>query len=193
MRNPSKVNDRPERGLDPELAWRMCSGALVAWAVAMALLSSSFGYDRDVIDMPVLTLTAALVLAGVAYFCLVPSLAADTSNAATTQWCQFAMVYRCCRTNCTAGFIRQRTNDRRRLSERYLWNGAVTANGFDPYQHAPRNVIDEGFSHPLSSLAVQSGNVLQRIGHAELTTIYPPFAQAAFAMAYALAPFSLNS
>ncbi len=77
--------------------------------------------------------------------------------------------------------------------QRYLWDGAVTASGHNPYRYAPSDVVRGGTSHSLADIADQSGIVLQRIGHGELTTIYPPIAQSAFAAAYLVAPFSLGA
>jgi hypothetical protein len=74
---------------------------------------------------------------------------------------------------------------------RYLWDGAVTAAGGDPYARAPADVA----AGPTDGLGFVVGpdaaRVLDRIGHAELSTIYPPVAQAAFALAHLIEPWSL--
>jgi len=78
--------------------------------------------------------------------------------------------------------------------QRYLWDGGVTASGLSPYPHAPGEVLAGTVQGPnagqLSALAARSGDVLSRINHPALTTIYPPVAQGAFAASYAIAPFS---
>jgi len=81
---------------------------------------------------------------------------------------------------------------------RYLWDGALLAHGFNPYNHSPAAVL-RGLSDPASAvppgileLARQSGEVLTRINFPELCTIYPGTAQAAFALAHWLGPFDVN-
>jgi len=78
--------------------------------------------------------------------------------------------------------------------QRYLWDGAVTASGLNPYRHAPSDVlagtVQGSDGDKLSALFARSGDVLSSINHPALTTIYPPAAQGAFAAAYAIAPFS---
>ncbi|KKK62877.1 hypothetical protein LCGC14_2999930, partial [marine sediment metagenome] len=76
---------------------------------------------------------------------------------------------------------------------RYLWDGAVTANGVNPYAHAPRNVADGQVDNPTLKRLAQSGRgTLEGVNHPELRTIYPPAAQSAFALAYWIAPFDLT-
>jgi hypothetical protein len=78
---------------------------------------------------------------------------------------------------------------------RYLWDGAVLAHGMNPYRWSPEDVIQgEGERIPdrLGVLAGESGNVIHRINHPWLRTIYPPVAQAAFALAHIIRPWSLE-
>ena len=76
---------------------------------------------------------------------------------------------------------------------RYLWDGAVTANGVNPYAHAPRNVADGQVDNPTLKRLAQSGRgTLEGVNHSELRTIYPPAAQGAFALAYWITPFDLT-
>lgn len=89
-------------------------------------------------------------------------------------------------------------------SYRYLWDGAVTANGIDPYAYAPADVATDGlFSavHPdagtrdferLQALAETHAVEHSRINYPFVSTIYPPLAQAAFAAAHWIDPFGLT-
>lgn len=76
---------------------------------------------------------------------------------------------------------------------RYLWDGAVLANGFNPYAFSPAEVLAGDAPAGLLALAQGSGGLLDRIGHGELRTIYPPLAQAAFALAHKIAPWDLTA
>lgn len=81
---------------------------------------------------------------------------------------------------------------------RYLWDGAVTANGLSPYRVAPvlldrknRNDRELMELKPYwvlcdHSLALQEA--VFRIHYPELTTIYPPVSQAVFAVGHLVTP-----
>ena len=63
---------------------------------------------------------------------------------------------------------------------RYLFDGAMTANGHNPYSHAPRTVLEGTRDHvpdDVRALGARSGVVGHRINHARLRTVYPPVAQ----------------
>ncbi len=78
---------------------------------------------------------------------------------------------------------------------RYLWDGAVTANGINPYEFAPEDVykktlIDE-VPPQIYELANESGDVVKKINHPHIRTIYPPFAQIIFAFSYLIFPWKI--
>lgn len=76
---------------------------------------------------------------------------------------------------------------------RYLWDGALTAHGLNPYGVAPDGIAAASASDPaLARLANAAGDVLARINFPDLITIYPGTAQLAFAMAYLVKPFSAD-
>lgn len=89
-------------------------------------------------------------------------------------------------------------------SYRYLWDGAVTANGIDPYKYAPAEAAPDAlFGSPgsgtdtpdlaaLKMLAAEHADPHSRINYPFVSTIYPPFAQAAFAVAHVIDPFGLH-
>ncbi len=77
--------------------------------------------------------------------------------------------------------------------QRYLWEGALVANGLSPYRIAPSDAKVADRTTLLGRLAEQSGPVIERVNHPHLKTIYPPAAQAAFTLAYAIKPFSLTA
>jgi len=77
---------------------------------------------------------------------------------------------------------------------RYLWDGAVTANGLDPYQYSPQDVLDGKVvtdSTVYAELAEAGSFHLEKVNHAYLRTIYPPVTQFFFAAAYWLTPWNL--
>jgi len=59
--------------------------------------------------------------------------------------------------------------------ERYVWDGAVLANGMDPYAHYPEDLVGAGPGLDEARL--------ERLNSPRYYTIYPPLAQAAFGAA----------
>ncbi|MEO1044873.1 MAG: hypothetical protein AAFX04_05475 [Pseudomonadota bacterium] len=91
---------------------------------------------------------------------------------------------------------------------RYLWDGAVSAEGLNPYAHPPARFATapdvERLSQALgvrpdppppgyAKLADNGRETLLRVNNPHIATIYPPPVQAVFALAYRLAPFSLTA
>ena len=62
---------------------------------------------------------------------------------------------------------------------RYVWEGRVLVHGGDPYRQSPADTA-------LATL--RDGEVWPRVNHPELSTIYPPLAEAGFALMARVAP-----
>ena len=69
---------------------------------------------------------------------------------------------------------------------RYLWDGAVTANGINPFEYSPLDIENDSLQIPgkLIQLKVEAGSVYKNINHRHIRTIYPMLAQFTFAAAY---------
>ncbi len=90
---------------------------------------------------------------------------------------------------------------------RYLWDGAIVSAGVNPYLFTPANVLyndelsggyggDERLREDyerVSREAKEADGLLETINYPYVTTIYPPIAQAAFALAHQLAPYNLDA
>ena len=74
---------------------------------------------------------------------------------------------------------------------RYMWDGAVTANGFNPYIFSPEDAMSKSTDIPseLKLLAKESNDVIKNINHPHVRTIYPALAQVVFAISYTIAPW----
>jgi alpha-1,6-mannosyltransferase len=170
--------------------WIVAAFLTCVFSLLVTLFSNRFGYDRDVLDMPVLLVTACLVGAGTVFALCLPRLIRRSEGLTNGAIAPLLTIM-------IAGGIAARLilfasqpileDD----YQRYLWDGAVTAHAMNPYETAPRAVVEAGPAHALSELAAESGLVVRRINHPLLTTIYPPVAQAAFALAYMISPWSL--
>jgi alpha-1,6-mannosyltransferase len=79
---------------------------------------------------------------------------------------------------------------------RYLWDGMVTAKGYNPYEYPPKIFQqDTLLNGPLElyEAAESSGIVIERINHPHIRTIYPPTAQFFFALASIANPWSSST
>lgn len=172
--------------------WLALGLALTALAAALAIASPLFGYAHAVRDMPVISLAGGLVAAGLLFLALlwlVP--ASERLGRNIVRFLLWGML--------AAGLAMRLVlfasapvleDD----YQRYLWDGAVTAHGLNPYATSPEaaKAADPAYS-ALGRLAVESGPVLARVNHPHLRTLYPPVAQAAFALSHELGPWSLTA
>ncbi|MGH6802312.1 MAG: glycosyltransferase 87 family protein [Methyloceanibacter sp.] len=139
--------------------------------------------------MPILWLVAGLVLAGLIYCLCLPQLVLG-SLACDFRESRLIMV----------GIVAAGLAARLVLFasepmleddyQRYLFDGAVTVSGNNPYAIAPADALASG-DETLGRLAQEGGPAVRRINHPDLKTVYPPVAQAAFAVAYMIKPWSL--
>ncbi|MGF1651130.1 MAG: hypothetical protein ACFCUN_11845 [Hyphomicrobiaceae bacterium] len=76
---------------------------------------------------------------------------------------------------------------------RYLVDGAAVARGLNPYLHAPEALVDPRVAPAgYEALAETVQGVVQKVNFPDLRTIYPGAAQAAFALAYLIAPMDVD-
>jgi hypothetical protein len=189
----SSAAELVEKSTSVPLAVRWILGGLfvTAFGATLTLFSTRFGYAHNVGEMPILWLVAGLVLAGLVYCLCLPQLIVDS----------LACDFRESRV-ITIGIVAAGLAARLALFasepvleddyQRYLWDGAVTASGHNPYAMSPKDAPVNG-SDDLHRLLREGGAVVQRINHADLTSVYPPVAQAAFALAYMIKPWSLTA
>ena len=176
----------------PIAIWIAGAATVLVAAVVLAVASHRFGYDTEVIDMPVLAVTACLVTFGLLFAWAVPQLI--VKNTTLSQRETRIVLAIIVATGVAARLVMFTSEPVLEDDyQRYLWDGAVTASGANPYTQSPLSVAEAGASGELAQLVKSSGPILRRINHPHLTTIYPPVAQAAFALANMISPWSLNA
>ena len=172
--------------------WLSGALGLILFAACLTRLSQQFGYDWAVIDMPITRLAALLITSSVIFFLAI--VVARTGHLEAPFKNRRIALYVMIVAGLIARLILFASEPALEDDyQRYLWDGAVTAHGINPYQSSPRAVINGGPNHILAPVADEAGLVLDRVNHKDLTTIYPPVAQATFALAHHLKPFSLTS
>ncbi|MEL6374153.1 MAG: hypothetical protein AAFR04_09310 [Pseudomonadota bacterium] len=171
-------------------AWLLIGGSLFAAASFLAYHSHLFGYAYDLTQIPSLPLTIGLVTAGLIYIPLLYVIrrsireSRHRRNAALLAFVVvmgFAM----------RGMLMTSEPALEDDYQRYLWDGAVLMHGLNPYAVSPEKAAEAPRYSTLHALAKASGKINERVNHRYLKTIYPPVAQGAFALAYAIKPWSL--
>lgn len=172
--------------------WLAVALALFAACSALAAMDGSFGYDVLVEDMPVWTLVVILGAAGTVYLALPRLIRASLGENRLPTVYALAWIL-------IAGLaMRMVFLDTQPILEddynRYLLDGAVTASGLSPYAHTPLEIFEGTTGNAqLDRIASEAGPILERINYPGLGTVYPPVAEAAFALAHWLKPWSLDA
>ena len=175
-------------------AWWGCTGfVVVAFAATLTRLSWQFAYDADVIDMPVVTLVTLLCVAGAAFCVAVPALIARSPPQLAPSQTRMLVG-----TIFIAGLLARLIVLASEPAleddyQRYLWDGALTAHAISPYGVVPADVLAARAPAPIVELGHSAGLVLERVNHPGVSTIYPPIAQVAFALAHIMKPYSLSA
>ncbi|MGC9261738.1 MAG: glycosyltransferase 87 family protein, partial [Phycisphaerae bacterium] len=79
---------------------------------------------------------------------------------------------------------------------RFLWDGAVLAQGHNPWRYSPQAVFkhsNPGIDPALTAMARAHPRIMRGINHAGIATIYPPVSELAMALAAKIAPFSVTA
>ena len=152
----------------------------------LAIISPNFKYELPLMEKPVLLMISILIISGVIFLYLIRFLGLKADSKRILIWIIAIGI-----------LLRVVTIFSTPILEddyyRYLWDGAVTANGENPYKYAPKSIGDDDPSVPanLKLLAKDSGKVIERINHPHIRTIYPMVTQLFFAAGYLLSPWNI--
>ena len=162
---------------------------LLICCIWLAVLSPQFDVGQPEIQMPIKSVVSIMVAAGFVYFVLVLSARKAKYTRLMCFWVLgIGLAMRLVMFPSTPILEDDHF--------RYLWDGGVTAQGFNPYRYAPLDMTtSSGEQVPtgLKELAESSGGVTSNINYPWLRTVYPPLAQAAFAAAHSIAPWSITA
>jgi hypothetical protein len=157
----------------PGVARLMFAAAMgLASTLAQVALAPLLADERTAALAPVLAFAGLAALAGVAWLAAVPSI----SLAPPLALAAFGLVLR------LPWFFVPPVLDTDHL--RYLWDGALVAHGISPWAAPPAAGVPAALGEAGRALAA-------RLPFAELRSIYPVSAQALFALAHLIAPWSL--
>lgn len=169
--------------------WKIGGGFLVLLFVILYVLSFSFEASIPLGERPVLLLALVLALAGFAFLYLAVLTIHSKESKRLLVWIIAAGILMRILMFLSVPMLEDDYF-------RYLWDGAVVANGFNPYEYSPEQIrqglAGQGEIPPeLLALARESVAVIENINHPYLRSIYPPLTQAAFALAHLAEPLSL--
>lgn len=170
--------------------WLCLAAVLLCACSALRMWGPMFGLDVELKDMPILPFVAGYcALSLIALLALPPLIRASDGHGS-----KYLLIF-----IVSAGLLMRfiQLGAEPVLEDdynRYLWDGAVTASGQSPYGASPETAGGaEHQASPLGQLRKQAGPVFDDINYPEYRTVYPPVAQAAFALAYLVKPFSLDA
>lgn len=167
------------------------AGGLITFSVLLVAGGAAFSPDVPRTDLPILAMTALLTGGGVL---LVALLAPLTGTGAPESGSQRATVGLIFAVGLAARLILFAGEPILEVDyNRYLWDGGLLANGHSPFGPAPRAVAGLAYDDPRLALSQDAAGVFDRISYPELATIYPPVAQAWFAIAHLIEPWSLGA
>ena len=157
-----------------------------AWLLAN---SDSFDWAMHLGQLPAIALTIVLVIAGLLYLTLPFLVRASLSEPSISQRSLVCFVVAAGLVFRLLAFFSEPALEDDYY--RYLWEGALLANGYSPSAVSPLDALNAQPGSDLATLAMQSDPVIHRVSHKALRSNYPPVAQFAFAVSYFISPFNL--
>ncbi len=170
--------------------WLGLAIVLIISIFALRFYAPLFGREVDLINMPIAHFSILYVGVGLLCALALPSIIRNTPQTSQKNLLFFILVI--------AVLLRLGLQGAPSILEddynRYLWDGAVTASGLNPYAYSPEQILDlrtDGVV--LDRLIKQSNGSFELINYPEFSTVYPPIAQVIFAVTYWIAPFNLDA
>lgn len=171
--------------------WLAAAAIFLGGATALLIASDRYQWALRLADLPTVAFALALAGAGVALAAVALLISATIRNGLGDKPGALAIIL------VTGLLMRALMIPSTAILEddfyRYLWDGAVTAHGINPFKTAPGDAMKETAPGVMRDLAAEGRGVLERVNHLHLKTIYPPVAQVAFAAAYLIEPWSLRA
>lgn len=168
-----------------------CLAAIGAGLIFIRLISDDFVFGTDTFTHPYILFVTLLISVGLAWLALIPLLKRCKFYGHGILWSALVcgLLFRIIFWDSTPIY----END----WSRYLWDGVVVSEGYNPYKYPPESVygITPGMSDELQALAdlsEQHMGLAASVNYSNLTTIYPPVTMGVFYIAAKIAPANLN-
>lgn len=173
------------------IAWGFVGTLLGAMTLVLLANQHRFDWELELIDIPAIPLAIGLVAAGLVFMLILPLVRATAREDEATQWGLLKLVLVVGLLLRLAMFWTEPALEDDQ--QRYLWEGGLIVHGISPYAVSPKDSRTAPGTTRLARIARDSRPVISRVNHPQLTTIYPPVAQGAFALAHVLKPWSITA
>jgi len=179
-----KINDKL---LSSKITWVLLGFGVIIYAIYILFVSHTLTYDAHPNSTQIILFVSQRILIGILFFIAIININKLPIKETWIAWIIF-----------TGLFARLILIPSSPILEddfyRYLWDGAVTANEFNPYVFSPQDVIEKNPAVPekVLKLADESENVIKKINHPKIKTLYPTLSQIIFAFSYYLFPWSIT-
>lgn len=184
MNDSSKIFSELFKG---KILWLLLGTGIILYAIYILLISQSLIYDSAPTNRDKIIFVAQRVLIGILFFLAIINASKIPVKESWIAWIIF--------TGLMARIIMIPSSP---ILEddfyRYLWDGAVTANEFNPYYLSPLQVQQQHPDVPekILKLAEESGEVINKINHPKIKSLYPALSQIMFAVSYIFFPWSVT-
>jgi hypothetical protein len=164
---------------------------MVVCLAGLAAISPLFAYETAWSERPTIVAVALMVCAGVLYLRFVRGLPGDSSGSRSlAAILLLGLAARLIFMGSTPVY----EDD----FYRYFWDGALTAGGISPYQHAPSEALPSPLDAADTRLPDRIGKIaadghVDRVPYPHLRTVYPPLSVAVFAANHVVSPWGLSS
>lgn len=176
---------KDERTIAPSIVLLLCGASMWALFLAMSILSARFDFDRSFQGRPVIFFVILMTATFVLHLIALRSAIRLRRHASVAKWIVvFGLGFR---------LVMLPSVPIQEIDiYRYMWDGAVFAEGCSPYQFSPRDIleapakVDSPDAQSVVDIRDSSQGIetaLRRIHYNHLTTIYPPVSQTVFAAA----------
>ncbi|MEO8232123.1 MAG: glycosyltransferase family 87 protein [Ignavibacteriota bacterium] len=173
--------------LNSKIIWVFLGAGIILYALYILFVSHTLTYDAHPTNKQIILFTVQRILIGILFFIAIININKLPIKETWIAWIIF-----------TGLFARLILIPSSPILEddfyRYLWDGAVTASEFNPYVFSPQDVIEKNPNVPdkILKLADESGEVLSKINHPKIKTLYPTLSQIIFGLSYFFFPWSFT-
>jgi len=173
--------------LNSKFLWLALGVGIITCSLYILFVSDNLTFDADPDSSRIILFAIQKILIGLLFFLAVINI---KKLPITEQWIAFIIFTGLLARMILLPSVPALEND----YYRYLWDGAVTANGVNPYSISPQQVMDKDTVVPerIIHLAEESGEVIHKINHPKIRTLYPALSQAVFSISYIFFPWSVS-
>jgi hypothetical protein len=182
----NKYQNISGRIFNPKLLWILLGSGVILYAIYIFFFSNTLTYDAQPTNTQKILFVSQRILIGLLFFLAIINIHKVPIKESWIAWIIFSGLLARLILIPSAPILEDDFY-------RYMWDGAVTANGFNPYVYSPQDVLDKKTEVPekILDLSKDSGTIINKINHPKIKTLYPALSQIVFAISYYIFPWSV--